>query len=413
MTKTILHIDINAFFASCHIAMHPSLKPFKVAVAKNCYQAIIVAANYHAKAAGVKVPISVVHAKKICPELLIIKPEYNLYQRFSQAFFLYLKTVFGLSIEVVSIDECFADATPIISQKKVSAFALAKQIQKHLLANLFLPCSIGIGDNLFFAKMASNLKKPLGISVINQDNFKAKLWPLKIIKMHGVGQAIRKVLLDHDINLIHDLVSKPIPPHLPTSTTNYWKHLISLAQGEGSAIINLRRIRKSYGGEQVLGMATTDHVEIKHIFLNLIRKTHHDLLVNCKVTKTVCVYLHHINQVRQTSCQKTLSSYTNNFAKLSSMAIKIFYEMWNPNQPLILIGVRFMNVIYQHAFFQQMNFLNDHSAFRPVDVLIHDINNQAKRTVLTYGDKYFNQQVLSYIGMQRMILNLKTLNSHK
>ena len=174
MGKIIFHIDMNSFFASCEIAEKPELFDKDVAVAPYSSErkSIILAANYNAKRKGIKTTMHIHEALKICPTLVIVDSNHQLYNEYSRKFFTYFLSITPL-VEPASIDEGYLDVTDVC--KTINPIELAEKIQKDLMEQFKLPCSIGIAPNKFLAKMASDMKKPLGITVLRKREVKEKV----------------------------------------------------------------------------------------------------------------------------------------------------------------------------------------------------------------------------------------------
>mgnify|MGYP003298982823 CR=1 FL=1 len=241
MGKIIFHIDMNSFFASCEIAENPSLQDKDVAVAPSSSErkSIILAANYNAKRKGIKTTMHVYEAMKICPGIIIVDAKHHLYNEYSRKFFNYFLSITPL-VEPASIDEGYLDVTDVC--KNVNPLDLALKIQNDLMELFKLPCSIGIAPNKFLAKMASDMKKPLGITVLRKREIKEKLWPLPISDMQGVGKKTLPILKDLKIHTIGDLANYKNLPLLELSIGKQSTvHLMKQANGEGSTEIDINR----------------------------------------------------------------------------------------------------------------------------------------------------------------------------
>ncbi len=202
--RVILHVDMNSFYASVEMAYEPKLKGKPLAIAGNPEErrGIIVTCSYEARKWGVKTTMPVWEAKKLCPQLIVMKPNFERYRMASHGMFDILKQYSDL-VEPVSIDEGYVDITE--SFELGPPLEIAEGIQKQILTQLDLPCSIGIAPNRFLAKMASDMKKPLGITVLRKRDVKKILWPLPVIEMHGVGKKSAEKLNHHQIFTIQDL----------------------------------------------------------------------------------------------------------------------------------------------------------------------------------------------------------------
>ncbi|HQC75029.1 MAG TPA: DNA polymerase IV, partial [Bacilli bacterium] len=204
--KIIFHIDLNSFFASCEMAEDPELigKPIAVAHDHPLRKGIILSPNYEARKFGIKTTMLVRDALLLCQELVVIDPDMKLYEQYSQLFYEYLLSITKF-VERASIDEAYLDVTDKAST--IHPLILAEQIQKDLLEKFKLPVSIGIGPNKFLAKMASDMKKPLGITVLRKREIDQLLWVLPIEDMLGVGKKTAPKLKMLGINTIGDLAN--------------------------------------------------------------------------------------------------------------------------------------------------------------------------------------------------------------
>jgi DNA polymerase-4 len=156
MSKVIVHIDLNAFFATCEQLVDPSLLNKPMAVGGLGRRGIILAASYEAREYGVRAAIPTYQALNLCPHLIIKSPHFELYKKYSDRFREFIKQ-YSPIVEMASIDECFIDMTlPLKGVDDVPAYF--KELQNRLLSETGLKCSIGIGPTKFLAKMGSDYK---------------------------------------------------------------------------------------------------------------------------------------------------------------------------------------------------------------------------------------------------------------
>lgn len=202
--RVIFHIDMNSFYASVEQAHDPTLKGKPIAVAGNAKErrGIIVTSSYEARAKGIYTTMTVGEAKRKCPEIILLPPDFAKYRAASAAMFTILRSYTDL-VEPVSIDEGYLDITA--SAKTQHPVQLAEEIQQRILRELDLPCSIGIAPNKFLAKTASDMKKPMGITVLRKRQVQQLLWPKKVIEMHGIGEKTAEKLNILQIVTIGDL----------------------------------------------------------------------------------------------------------------------------------------------------------------------------------------------------------------
>jgi DNA polymerase-4 len=202
--RVILHVDMNSFYASVEMAYNPELKGKPLAIAGNVEErrGIIVTCSYEARKFGVKTTMPLWEAKRLCPQLVVMKPAFPRYRAASTAMFEILRQYTEL-VEPVSIDEGYLDITESFSLG--SPIDIAESIQKRILMQLDLPCSIGIAPNKFLAKTASDMKKPMGITILRKRDIPTALWPLNTNEMHGVGKKTAEKLQTIGIHTIGDL----------------------------------------------------------------------------------------------------------------------------------------------------------------------------------------------------------------
>ncbi|NRG29300.1 DNA polymerase IV [Bacillus circulans] len=202
--RVILHVDMNSFYASVEMAYDPQLKGKPLAIAGNEKErrGIIVTCSYEARKFGVKTTMPLWEAKKKCPDLIVLPPNFDRYRKASLAMFQILHE-FSDIVEPVSIDEGYVDITHC--HELGTPIYIARTIQKRIFERLDLPCSIGIAPNKFLAKTASDLKKPMGITILRKRDIPKILWPMQVEEMHGIGKKTGEKLRAIGIETIKDL----------------------------------------------------------------------------------------------------------------------------------------------------------------------------------------------------------------
>jgi len=236
--RVIFHIDLNAFFASCEIAEDPSLKDKPIAIGGSSDRGVLTTANYVARKYGVRSAMSGVEAKRLCPQLLMLPVNFPLYQKYSKIFFDVLAE-YSEEVEKGSIDEGYLDLT--LMSDEVHPVEIAEEIQSRLLNDYKLPISIGIAPNMFLAKMASDMKKPLGITVLRKRDVKEKLWPLPIEEMYGIGSKTYPNLKLIGINTIGDLVEYKDEKKLRLVLGSRYVDFIEKAKGNDTRQVDANR----------------------------------------------------------------------------------------------------------------------------------------------------------------------------
>ena len=205
MQKVIFLVDMNAFFISCEMTRNDSLVGVPAAVAGDPKKrtGIILAANYEARAYGVKTTMVLHEALKLCPKMVLVPPDHDFYGQKSEEVMALLSNYTPI-LEQNSIDEAWLDMTGSegLFGKPVD---VAKRIMDEIKDNLGLWCSIGIAENKFLAKMAAEMKKPLGITELWKDDIPIKFWPLPVKEMYGIGGKTAEKLNRMGIRTIGEL----------------------------------------------------------------------------------------------------------------------------------------------------------------------------------------------------------------
>ncbi len=205
MQKVIFLVDMNAFFISCEMTRNDSLVGIPAAVAGDPKKrtGIILAANYEARSRGVKTAMVLYEALKLCPKITLVPPDHRFYEQKSKVV-MELLSEYTPILEQNSIDEAWLDMTggEGLFGKPVDA---AKRIVDEIKDRLGLWCSIGIAENKFLAKMAAEMKKPLGITELWANDIPAKLWPLPVKEMYGIGSKTAEKLNRMGIRTVGEL----------------------------------------------------------------------------------------------------------------------------------------------------------------------------------------------------------------
>lgn len=229
--RTILHSDLNNFYASVESLFHPEYAgcPLVVCGRVEDRHGIVLAKNMIAKKAGVKTGMVLFEAKKLCPNLICIEAHHDLYLKYSRAVRkIYLK--YTDQVEPFGIDEAWLDVTHS-NACGGDGYKIAEEIRKRVKEEIGLTVSIGVSFNKVFAKLGSDMKKPDAVTVISKDNFKNKVWGLPASDLLYVGRATKDKLEKLNIHTIGELAtfSKPI---LTSKLGKWGEVLLSYARGQ-------------------------------------------------------------------------------------------------------------------------------------------------------------------------------------
>ena len=206
MERTILHCDLNSFYASVELLEHPELRAAPVAVCGDpeSRHGIILAKNERAKAFGVKTAETIWQARRKCPDLALLRAHHWKYRDYSKQVNAIYERYTDL-VEPFSIDESWLDVTGSLHLFGGDGRALADEIRRAVREELELTVSVGVSFNKVFAKMGSDYKKPDATTVVTRENFRDLLWPLPVSDLLFVGQSARRTLEGYGVRTIGDL----------------------------------------------------------------------------------------------------------------------------------------------------------------------------------------------------------------
>ena len=203
MERTILHCDLNSFYASVELLRHPELRSRPVAVCGDpeSRHGIILAKNEPAKRCGVKTAETIWQAKGKCPDLVLLSSHRADYQKYSRLVNDLYERYTDL-VEPFGIDESWLDVTGSMHLFGGTGQAVADRLRREVRENFALTLSVGVSFNKVFAKLGSDYKKPDATTVITRENYRELLWPLPVTDMLFVGQAARRALAEYGMRTI-------------------------------------------------------------------------------------------------------------------------------------------------------------------------------------------------------------------
>jgi len=202
--KTILHIDVDAFFASIEQILHPELRGRPVIVGgREDDSSVVASASYEARERGVKTAMTIARAKRICPDAVFLRGDYNEYKKFSDRMIEIIRD-FSPDVEIVSLDDVYVDLSGF-ERLYGPAIETAERIRDRIERETGLSVTIGVASNKLVAKLATDIAKPRGVAFIKPGYERRFLAPMKVSRLPGVGPATRRVLDRLNIHSVGDL----------------------------------------------------------------------------------------------------------------------------------------------------------------------------------------------------------------
>lgn len=338
----IFHIDMNMFFCSVAVIKNPSLKGKAFVCGRsNTTKGVVSTASYEARKYGIHSAMPLIEAFKLKPDLIVVESDFKMIKEYHNKFISLLRE-YSKVIEVASIDECYVDMTEIAKNRP--ALEIAKEIQVRLVKEHHLPCSIGIAPTLFLAKMASDMKKPLGITVIRKREALRILGNLSVSDIYGIGKKTYPILIENGIEYIKDFFD-PQNKDLIISLVgeNTFNYVHSHVLGNSSNEVLMDRYAKN---ESISTSITFDnHIRSEEQLLfelrTLTRELMSRLLKYDYMTKTVTLTLR--DESFKTITRSKSISYTNDFYDLFQTASSLLENNYQ-GETIRLIGIGFSNL---------------------------------------------------------------------
>ncbi len=385
MGKTILHIDLNAFFVRCEEIRNPSLEGKPVIIGHEGRCGIVSTCSYKAREYGVRSGMPTFKAKQLCPQAIIVsdsRNSYKYYKEMSKSFFNIVKRYSKL-IEPMSIDECFVDITEQIKNVK-NPLAYIKEIQDTIYKETKLKCSIGVAATKFLAKMASDMKKPMGITVIRRKDVRKMLDPLPIGDFFGIGKKSAPRFIAAGYKTIGDLAKlvNESPEEASKFLGKFYSTIKDWINGYGSDVVDVEPFDpKSVGHSKTLMADTNNYDELADEIKEISKEVSEDAKRIDKIGYSVQIVLKN-DEFKTTNASKRLERPTNDYEVIVSTALSLLDKKYNPEQNIRLVGVTLQQLIVPEEALIQLSIFDDPKQVEEecaTKLLIADLNRKTKK----------------------------------
>lgn len=337
--KKIIHVDMDAFYASVEQMDRPELKGKPIAVGGGEERGVVAAASYEARKYGVRSAMSGVMAKKNCPDLIFVKPRFSRYKEISKQiraiFFEYTDLV-----EPLSLDEAYLDVT----ENKImhpSATLIAKEIRKRIFEEVGLRASAGISNSKFVAKIASDINKPNGQKTIPPEEVEAFLEALPIEKFFGIGKVTAAKMFTLGIFTGRDLKSKSLD-FLKEHFKNSGEHYFKVVRGEHFSEVKPNRIQKSVAAEHTFRKNLTSEIFMMERLETIAEELENRLIRSKIAGKTITLKIKYSDFSLQTR-SKTLLHYVKDKSILLNTVKELLYQE-KIKESVRLLGISVSNL---------------------------------------------------------------------
>jgi DNA polymerase IV len=334
--RYILHVDMDAFYASVEVLDDPSLKGKLVIVGGDAKaRGVVSAASYEVRKFGVHSAMPMATAVRLCPHAIILPVRMARYAEVSRS----LRDIFDkytTMVEPLSLDEAFLDVTES-ARVYGGAEAIGRAIKAEIKEKLHLTASVGVAPNKFLAKVASDLNKPDGFTVITPENVHTVLDPLGVGRIWGVGKTTEKLLRSKGIETIGQLRKWPVES-LKSMLGNSAEHLLTLASGIDNREVETARDAKSISSETTFPADIADAETLLGVLLGQVEEVAARLREERLRARTITLKLRY-GDFRTITRSQTLAEPTDITQNLWEEARKVFAK-WKARSsgPLRLLG---------------------------------------------------------------------------
>lgn len=382
--QIIFHIDLNAFYASAEISRNPELEGKPLVISGKSKRSIITTASYEARKLGIHSAMPLFQAYQKCKNLIVLPADFELYHRLSNEFFSIVSS-YSEMLEVASIDECYVDVTKIIQDKNCHPVELARKIQNDIYEQLNLKCSIGISPNKFLAKMASDMKKPMGITVLTRSNLKELMWPLDIKDMFGIGKKTQPRLREVGITTIADIANYDNYNKLRQIIGKNALLLYRKANGIDNRVVDTKHNElKSVGNSTTLPHDTLDEIVLQDTLKLLARQVSMRAIKRNLISNSISITIKY-TRFESINRQTTVNSYINDYENILSTA-KMLFDAHYDGRPVRLLGISLNNTINKKNYKEQLNIFDSIDSTEKdenLQTVIENINSKYEKIIIS------------------------------
>ena len=284
---SVLHVDMDAFYASCELRSRPDLVGLPVIVGGDGSRGVVTAATYEARRYGIHSAMPMSRAKRLCPDVVVLPPNFTLYSEVSAGVMAVFRDITPL-VEPLSLDEAFLDVSGAIRRLGPPA-VIAETIRARVHDEQGITCTVGVASTKFVAKLASTRAKPDGLLVVPPDRVVSFLHPLPVGALWGVGDKTEEALLRLGLATVGDVAHTPVDTLVRALGPAAGTHLAELAWGRDPRAVEVPEGEKSIGNEETFPRDVDDPEVVRRELLRLSEKVASRLRRQGYVGRTVVV----------------------------------------------------------------------------------------------------------------------------
>ena len=386
--SSIVHLDADAFFVSCELALRPDLRGTKCAVGGR-ERGIISSASYEARACGVYTPMPTQRALRVCPDLVLLPHTAGLYGRVSRQMFDLCETLTPL-VQRNSIDEGYLDLGPCGFDTAEEIERRVRALQARIWDELQVPVSFGIATNKLVAQIASKLRKPRGFVVVPPGTEAAFLAPLPVGKLPGIGQKTEQALLErHSLRLIGEILARS-EDELGAIFGRGWREMVATARGEDARPVDTGRDdAKSYSQQETFGRDLAAFADVERIVKRMVDELLPKVREDGKRVRTMTVKVRYPD-FEEEAHSRSLAVGTDLETPFYPLVVPLLRAAWSQRRPLRLVSVRFSNVADEAV--QLEMFAEGDEKRRRLAGVLDRLNQGGRSAVVQHGHQLANRR---------------------
>jgi DNA polymerase-4 len=334
---TVLHVDMDAFYASCELRTRPDLVGKPVIIGGDGSRGVVTTATYEARAYGIHSAMPMSRAKRLCPQVIVLPPNFALYSEVSAGVMAIFRDVTPL-VEPLSLDEAFLDVAGAIRRLGPPA-VIAESIRSRVHDEQGITCTVGVATTKFVAKLASTRAKPDGLLVVPSDRVIAFLHPLPVGALWGVGEKTEESLTRLGLRTVGDVAHTPLDTLVRALGPALGEHLAALSWGRDPRHVQAPESEKSIGNEETFPRDVDDPDVIRRELLRLSEKVAARLRQQGYAGRTVVLKVRFADFSTITR-SRTLRSHTDVGRDIYRTVRELYEALGLQRARLRLVGVR-------------------------------------------------------------------------
>lgn len=377
---TVVHLDADAFFVSCELALRPDLRGTKCAVGGR-ERGIISSASYEARACGVYTPMPTRQALQVCPDLIMLPHTSGLYSKVSRQMFDLCETLTPL-VQRNSIDEGYLDIAPCGFRSPEEIERKVRALQQRIWQELQITASFGIATNKLVAAIASKARKPKGFTVVAPGQEAAFLRPLSIGVLPGIGKKTEPRLVGLGLRTVGDVLERS-DAELEAIFGGGWREVARMARGEDDRLVHTEHEdAKSYSTQETFGRDIAEFTEIERIAKRMVDELMPKIREDRKRVRTMTVKVRYPG-MEDSSAGRSLAEASDLEAAFYGLVPVLLRAAWTKRRPLRLVSVRFSGV--EDPAPQLEMFAQGEEKKRRLAAVLDRINDRGRSAVVQRG----------------------------